>query len=397
MSRKKVSVLTFCLFVILFFILTGAYINSTDFFRRIAADHCKASGRYPQAIAFYKKIIRKDSVKKHLIGSDFASVNFNLGYLYAQIGLTNSAIESYASGSARSIDIKTEDYYSGDLEKDRLIAVGLLEAGNWDAAIDEFQKMKRRYPRSADIDSYLRTADSLKQEGIASGRRDIFFDIGDAYIRNRLFDEARPFFTRRILDYGVHPLEVLRHLRRAYYADPDIKQKVWGDEIYVTLEDFERIKPHLKRWITQARPRTNDHHISDEVAFKGARSEFLDILYSKKDYDYWIVDVDIPLDGDLPLGLRVFVKSKERFIGHLKENIIYSGGKGSSVIERPDVKINAGDGWEMQRTVGLYEKAQAIGEEIGCGGCTIKMDKVIIDTAGGSNQFYVDDIELFIE
>jgi len=397
MSRKKLSVLTFCFFVTLFFILTGAYLNSTDLFRKIVADYCKASGRYSKAVVLYKKIIRRDKVKKHLIDSDFASVNFNLGHSYAKIGLINLAIESYAGGSARSSDIKTGDHHRGDLENDRLIAIGMLEAGNWDGAIDRLQRIKRLYPEFADADTYIDMADSLKTADFAAGGKDFFIAIGDAYIENRLFGEARPFFTKRILDYGVHPLEVLNHLRRTYYADQEIKQKVWGDEIYVILEDFERIRPRLKRWITRARPRTNGHHISEEVAHKGARSEFLDICYSKKDYDYWIVDVDIPLDGDLPLGLRVFIKSKERFMGHLKENIIYSEGKGSSVIERPDVKIDAGDGWEMQRTVGLYEKAQAIGEEIGCGGCTIKMNKVIIDTAGGSDQFYVDDIELFVE
>lgn len=361
------------------------------------ADYYIKNCQHINAIKLYNKILRKNSVRKNLKERNFAKINFDLGYLYSQLNFINPAIESYARGSAKFAIVGIDHYYRrDDLEKDKLLAIGFLEAGRWDIAIEEFKKLKQLYPQFLEVEKYIKTAMNLKEKNSRRDDRNFYFMVGEAYIQNQLFNEAKVFFTKRILDYGFHPLEVLNYLNQAYSQNREIREKVWGDNIYVTLEDFETIEPQLSKWVGNAKSKVNSHHITTDAAYKGIHSEFLDITYTKAGFDYWTKPVDMLLTNpNLVLAVRMFIKSEELFKGCLEINISYPK-QGTSGIWQADVKENTAGGWEECRIDNLSEKAKTIASRFNWNTSEMKLDRIIIDTAGVSNKFYIDEIELYL-
>lgn len=390
------SIALFCV------ILAGLQVNSSAQFRIRRAACYEDNRLYDDAIKTYIKILRKDSVKKDLSPKLFAKVHFDLASLYAEKALSDVAIESYAAGSARYPDIGLMGHAGeADLAKDRLAAIGLLEGGRFDLAVKEFRRLKEQYPYFQDSERYIATASSLSKQGMIIGDKNFFFSIGDAYIQNQLYEEARAFYTKRILDYGVAPIETLKYLREKYSDDDDtdIKRKVWGDNIFVTLEDFETMSPRLARWLCSSFSVINGHYITKDAAYKGSRSEFLDITYTKGGFDYWAKNTNLPMDtADLKLGVRLFVKSDPPSPQYLACDFVYPSQKntGTSI---SFTKQDVGNGWKEFKMEDLQGTARGIAARPGYIWDTKRMfmGKIVFANEKGiSCKVYVDNIELYL-
>jgi tetratricopeptide (TPR) repeat protein len=376
--------------------LTGFQINSTAWFRLKLADVYRNNRQYKDAIRIYNKILRKDGVKKHLPEKLSARVSFDLARLYSGLELKNMAIESYARVFAKYADIDVDTHHNGsDLDKDKLLAIGLLEGGRFESAIKELQRLEGRYPDFQDAQKYITTARDLEKSGFTDNEN-FYFSIGDAYIQNKLFKEARAFYTKRVLDYGIPPMDVLGYLDRKYRDEGGIKEKVWGSHIYVILEDFETIEPQLSVWIRGSRPKVNSHRVTNECAYGGYYSEYLDLTYYAKGPEYWQRTAHVPLyNTKLKLGVRLYVKSAEPSAHTLLFDILYP--KQGITGAFPDSEIrDAGGGWQEYRSRDLAASAKSIAQAHNWKTEDMFMDKVVLDTQGISNKFYVDNIELYI-
>jgi len=267
--------------VLLFIVGLSLYVNSAWWFRLRLCKYYEKNNHYVKAINTYRKILIKDDVKEGLDDKIRGEINFSLGRLYAELNLVNLAIESYAKGTEAYPGMKVDEYYTRhDLDKDKLIAIGLLEGGNPDGAIDEFIRLDQFYPEFLQAREYIKIASDFKGRGWRGSDKKTLFLLGDGYIQSGLFNEARAFFTKRILDYGVEPIHVLDYLQDKYAGDTDTIQTVWGDDIYVTLEDFEAIEPRLIKWVSNVKKKTKNHSITSESPYRGLYSEFLDIDYA---------------------------------------------------------------------------------------------------------------------
>lgn len=385
--------------------LTGLQINSSVWFRLKLADFYKTNRQYAEAIRLYEKILTKNNTKRVLNDKIFSRINFDLGYLYNKVNLVNPAVEFYARGSAGFPRAGIEDYcFKNHFDYCKLLLIGSLEAGELDKAIECFESIKRFYPKASGAEKYFDVATLLKKENLLQGDKNFYFLIGDAYIQNQLFDEARAFFTKRILDYGIEPVQVLAYLQKKYAKNTEIIEKVWGKNIYVTLEDFEAVQPRLFHWLSSMGAKVNSHHIADEVVYKGCYSEFFDIAYAlDKEYapsgsTYLLVKlVNISLKATNPnMGLRLFIKSIGPSGYNLRLNIIYPASEITGTCG-VSFKQDAGDGWEEYRVENLFENAKTIASDRNWGIDGMRADKIIIDTGCFSTKFFVDEIELYLK
>jgi len=336
-------------------VLIVMQINSTAWFRTGLADYYKDKGQYARAIGLYNEILTKDSVKKGLDDKAFSEVNLKMGALYARLGLRNLAIESYAMAALRSPDL-------GYSDKDRLFAIGVFEA-----------------------------------RALSSGTKDSLFAAGDAYIKDGSYDEARAFFTKRILDYGANPFEVLVYLQERYGRQKGVRQAVWGRQIYVVLEDFEDLKPRLGEYLGASR--VNNHYIAQDFVYKGRYSEFLDVTCpdpARSGSNYWVINTRIPLKDDgLRLGIRIAVRKTKPQACELGINVRYSGDGISDVFPKP-VRQDLGGGWEEISIEDFLPRVKGVASRYRWSTGDMVIDKIIFDTMGNNNKFYVDNIELYI-
>lgn len=403
--NKKFRYISFGIFCVT---LIGLQINSAVWFRMKLADYYKSNCEYVKAIKLYDKILRRNSVKGSLDSRTFSEINFDLGYLYRKLNLSNLAIESYTAGSEKFIiDIKDSYYVTGDLEKDKLPALGLLEAAKWNRAIKEFQRLKQFHPNSYGIiDRYIKAVTILKNEGLTPAVKDFYFKIGDAYIQSRLFNEAKSFFTKRILDYGIEPVPVLAYLQKKYGNNTQVVKDVWGDDIYVTLEDFETVRPRLNKWVSNIWGKVYNHCITDEAAYKGYRSEFFDISYTGVykgtdrsyggDYYYLVKIVNIPLQHKaLNLGLRLFIKNNRPYKNNLCFNTLYTAA-GESGICGASSRKEMGNDWWQYKIEGLFKIAKFVAADRRWDIDRMVIDKVMVDTKGICGIFFIDEIELYL-
>lgn len=383
--------------IIFVFICGCLYLNSTTWFRLKLAENYENKQNYIKSVQVYNKILRKDRLEKCLNEQALSRIYFKIGCVYSELKLENSAIESFAKCDIKFFPREIDNYYTGqNLEKEKLLAIGLLEAGKFNIAIEQFQKLKQLYPRFEKADKYINTLVGLKKQNARLDNRAYLFILGGAYIKNQLLGEAKTFFAKRIIDYGISPVEVLSYLHKKYSKDKEIIKEVWGDNIYVTLEDFESIGSCLTNWVSIANANINNQYTSISSAYKGRRSEFLDITYCKAAYDYWTKSLDIPLSkADFMLGIRVFIKSNEPFKGYLEVNFSFPS-QGVSGIWQEDASKDAGEYWQERRIDDLYGKAKIMASKFNWDISGIKLDRVIINTAGISNQCYFDEIELFL-
>jgi len=377
-------------------ILVSLWLNSSCWFRLKLIDYYKDKGQPKKVIQLYNKILRRNNIKEELNNETFVEIYFGLGFLYAGFNLSNLAIESYARGSEKSVEAVIGSYYQrDDFKQDRLIAIGLLEAGKSKAAINELQRLKRIYPNFENAEKYISVADALLTMDLAVDD-EFYFKLGDAYIQYGLFDEARNFFAKRILYYGINPIQMLTYLHQNYSESREVIRRVWGDDIYVTLEDFEVLNPQLIQWVSKIKVKVNRHSIVDRVAYKGNRSEFLDISSMEKGRDLWVKIVNISLDDmSFDLGVRAFIRSKKPSPHSLRFNVKYPRCHESGVSSGSEGR-ELGGGWREYRIENLGERARRIALRRGWNTERMFVDKVILDTQGVSNQFYIDDVELYL-
>ncbi|MFC1646104.1 hypothetical protein ACFL2Y_02890, partial [Candidatus Omnitrophota bacterium] len=291
------------------------------------------------------------------------------------------------------------DYY-----KDKLIAIGMLEIGKFDMSLEILGMLMKHYIHHddyAEFDMYKGAIQFLKERADFKDHKSFIYLIGDAYIQNKLFNDANEFFTQRILNYGINQFDLLNYLQKEYQDKTEIKEKVWGEEIYVTIENFEEIETVLTNWVSRAsESRIRSHYIDNQVCLKGKHSEWFDVFYLGKhkrgDFDCWIKSVNIPLsETSLKLGIRFYLKkiiSSEMGAGI---NVIFPKNEisGSYSINLPKDKSND---WYECRINDLYDSANTIAKPRNWSMEDSYIDKIIISTSGSTNKFYIDEIELFI-
>jgi len=391
------------LLAILLLSLGCVYLNSSYWFRLKKIYFFKRKDECKQAIKICRKIIRKNYVKNTISKEKIAESYFDLGLLYAKLNLRNKAIESFAIGSKNSSKIDFNKYYkNNDIIQDKLLAIGLLESGRWSEAIEELYKLKESYKYNfPDSQNFINLAKDLNRVNLSIEEEDTLFLIGDIYIERSFYEEAREFFTNRILDYGIDPLRVLRYLKQKYGDNENVKQKVWDSEIYVVLEDFEDIETQLSKWIGTKESFVYSHRISDEVSYKGNNSEFLYIDYKVNklfgDYDLWEKTTKFTLsDRDLKLGVRFYVKSIKPAFRSISINFLFEKSGTSGVFDSGSENIrDTENSWKEHRVEDLYIVAERIADQTGWNTNEIIMDKIILNTRCRSGSLFVDEIELF--
>ena len=149
--------------------------------------------------------------------------------------------------------------------------------------------------------------------------------------------------------------------------------------------------------------KVNNHRIAKGIAYKGYNSEYFDITYTRNrklgDYDYWAKIVKIPLNSEnLNLGVRLFINSINSSEFNLCFNAIYPKQKVSGVYECPNcaVKQNIVGGWQEYSKENLFEAAREVALPRNWSIDEVIVDKIIIDTRGVSNKFFIDEIQLFL-
>lgn len=365
------------------------------------------NGRYEEAARIYKTILRKNDIKKDMSKAALSAINLSVSQIYARLGLSNLAVESLS----RVIPVKSgiekkNRFFEDDIDKDKLFGLGAIEGGKPDEAIRLFNRIRPFYTAGFDIsliNAYISVASGLKGSGLAAGSADFYFKIGDLYIANRLYSDARQFYTRRIIDYGVNPVSVLYYIREKYSQNAEIVKNVWGDDIYVTLEDFEGLDPKFHNWVSNITGKIYSHRITREAARRGLCSEFYDIVYSGTyqgpdpswggDYYYLAKVVSIPLKPHI--GLRMYVKSEKSRKCSLCFNAVYPSSNTSGIGGNFSVH-DAGNGWYRYEINDLYGDARTIASSRGWSTEGMMMDKVIFDAKGFTGIFFIDEVELFL-
>ncbi len=368
-------------------ILGALYLNSTTWFRLKLADYYMRTQNYDKAVFIYKKALRKE--------------NFNLGYnakvkvnfieLQLRDAYLKSAVYHFNEGNL----------YLKDLDPET------LNLPFFDKTMQEYIKITKLYEDYKKIFTFIPEVIKNKWDKIIKEshetKMESCFAFGEQYVKKGMWQAAKTFYTKTIIKY-LNPAVVLERLDTLYNIDErsDIKEKIWGDEIFVTLEDFEdTTMPVLDPWITRVLKLTvNSHIIAKNISHTGRRSEYFDLTYAKHDtqnYDYWVKPLNLPLNNPkLVLGIRVFIKSEKPFGGRLKINITYPKAGGKSPFLEADTKKNLPDGWEEQSMDNLFEKAKTVALENNWNINGMRIENIAIDTHGFSNKFYIDDIELYL-
>ena len=104
----------------------------------------------------------------------------------------------------------------------------------------------------------------------------------------------------------------------------------------------------------------------------------------------------IPLDTFVsPLGIRLFIKPENPFRGILRITVRCSKQK-KEIALAVDTKAVINQGWQIQQINDLFKKARDVALLKGWDTSEMFIDRVILDTRGVSNYFYVDEIELYL-
>lgn len=381
MDNKRWTIL-----IILFLILLALWLNSTTWFRLKLADYYMREQNYDKAISICKKILRKE--------------NLTAGYqILDSVGIFKERLITFLLTNAYLKNAESHFEQAKDYFKPTTLDFHLF-----DRAMTEYEEINRLYEDCQKTFASIPEELSNKWQEILKKSNEekskACFAFGQEYIKRKMWQEARIFYTKKILKY-LNPVAVLEKLDRLYNTDEylDIKEKVWRQDIFVTLEDFEDSNdPVLIEWPIDAKPIVNAHVISKDVSHTGRRSEYLDLSYAEGGgiHDYWMKSVNLPLTNPaLPLGIRVYIKSSEPFKGALRIHITYLK-EGTGAFWDSDVRQEVGGGWEVKKTENLMDNVIALGSSRNWNIDEMVIDNVLINTGGISNKFYVDDIELYL-
>lgn len=393
MALHRIKFILFFLFCIS---LIALQIGSTACFRVRLADYFCRNHEYAKCISVYSRVLVRNNIKQSLSSQALSEIYSTLADAYAQIDLRNAAIKAYSEAAAENPVAVLASYNNTSLQRGLLPAIGVLESGNFDIALEKFKSLTKLYPDSSVLDMYTATADMLLKNPVSGSDISIYFSIGDAYISNGLFNEAKEFFTKRIIDYGVGPMDVLRYLNKQYSPSISVKRHVWGDNIYVVLESFEAISPRLSRLMSNLRSRVKSHSIVYDASGKGFL-ETLDIDYTGKGYDFWAKEAKFLLkDTDPALGIRIRIKSHDVSAALLYFEVIYPQDNTVSVCTHRTLRRDIGGGWFEYAIEGLYNEAKAIAPVNNRGTEEFLFSRVIVDTQGVTNKFLIGNVELFL-
>lgn len=379
------------------------YLNSATLFRFKMASFYVQKKNYIRAISIYSKIIRKESLKtssREYMPGPLSRAIFMRGSTYSISNMSNKAIEEF---------IKAINSYPGlskillayaKLPREYLtLGTAFLEIGSWDLAIQSFSQCPNCAEYKAEISQFISIAEKIKSKSITRNLGDdLYLSIGGAYIENKMWDTARAFFTKRALT-RIAPIKVLEYLDRKYNHNDaaEIKQKTWGKNIYVSLEDFEVAENQLYPWPGgDTKPVVNRHKISSIYASKGNCAELIDLTYKRGGDDYWAKVVNLPVSTSLRLGIRLFIKSQKPFGGYMTAHVDYPKQKMGSTWYSDRFEMTK-DGWQVRFIDNFCQQALSNGYANGWNTDEAKIDGIIIDTKGISNKIYVDEIELYIE
>ena len=342
-------------------------------------DYYYEQGNFDQAVNWYEKVVRKEALRPYQSRPDQTKYNKNIFKL-------KSALVSLAKDHLHRISNSSEPDVS--------------DPTSLDGKMREYGKIAQlfaiyRKHFAPNFEEVASTLNGILNE-IETKRIDFLLAFGGKYIQKNMWKEVKYFFTKRILGY-MDPISTLEKLGKLYGNDYKMREKIWGGDIFVTLEDFEDTnKPILKDWARSTEPTVNIHTISSKCVRTGNYSEYFDLSYGKSGYDYWAKSVNIPLSNpDLILGVRLFIKSKEQFRCSLRINIVYPK-QGINGVWQTDIHKNTMDGWEERRIDNLYDKARLIAFQQGWDMNGVTIDKIIVNTQGFSDKFYVDDVELYL-
>ncbi len=338
----KISSITF---FILFLLIV--YLNSTNWFRMVYADIYIGHSDYARAISIYKKILRKSSVGTSSERSGLSFIYYKLGNLYSKLNETNMAILNYS---------KTDQMSSGE---NISFAMGALESGKWKDALRVFTELKSNSKSTGFYEKYMVAAEGLMKTRESSGSDSFYFAIGDAYIENKLFDEAKEFFTRRILLYEIDPINVLAYVYKRYDNDTDIKRRVWGNSFYVTLEQ--------------------------------SKGDPLNTLSS------YIISNLIITPMQFSYGIRAFIVEPEKKEGIFQVNIVYPNHKsaaGGPIVAESQSKA-VGE-YSIYRVNELYAEALAISQYYGYDSTLMRIFSFEFKNPNKNPRYGIKTIQLFI-
>ena len=368
MNKSRIILVVFILLAV-----SILWVQSTDLFRLKLAGYYRNNNDLDKTMHLYKKVLRKNLVESKNLSRD--PLGMELIDIYSQRieSRLNSADANLTVSDFPDMDIfikginEYQDIYR--LNTDYGKVLGKVDSQRWRRLIDEVKKRKVTY----------------------------CIDFSQRYIRRGMWDRVKKFYTQDMAEY-FNPQDMLERLTD-FYDTPEnagIKEKIWGDTVYISLEDFEdNDSPKFQYWAGNTEPEVNSHRLSRKASFRGEQSEYLDISYKKRGFNYWAMGNTIPLDESLDsIALRLYVRSRDKFGGGLVLNIYYPESRQSCVIRSHDFRdIN---GWQEIYITEIYNKAKDCAIKNGWDIRDMYIHRVGIDDYGISNELWIDSLEMFI-
>jgi len=362
----------FLIIVVFAFALGSLCLNSSTWFRLKLARFYEKRRSELDEMRVYKKIVRKGMVTN----SRYKSKKVESTLLALIIKNINR-------------DLKACDWY---LKNNK----GKIE--DFEKGMDAYAKVEQVYVEYSPIFSKLSPA-IWNGVGVKIKNNKFKFCILYAkyYIEKEEWVKAREFHTKELVKY-YEPERLLISLADIFNLpnNSEIKKKIWGDEVYVSLNDLDiKEAPILNFWTGNTESKVNFHGLTDKESYRGNISENLKIVYTKAGYDYWAFFIDIPLGAQMGnVGLRTYLKGEDGFKGALVVNINYPLAKRSGVLRSDRVKV-LNNNWQEAIITDIYKKAKSMADQMGWSIQDMYIDRVGIDTAGYSGNIYIDDFELF--
>jgi hypothetical protein len=260
------------------------------------------------------------------------------------------------------------------------------------SAQGEIESAERLYSRFFDFVYPLGLGYTVQKDLL-----DSYFLAGSYRIRKKEFARARSILNKGADSTGEW-FQLLGKLRGAFGGETAIVQETWGDDIFLTLEDFRSSDPGFRHYTANDLTEivTDEHSMVNEEKEGGKSSEHIKVrnLHGSSEYNYWIFPIGVELKEGMPLGIRVFV----RF------------GAGSSLADfRVEVQYANGwtgiwDNFEWEELGGgryvfqghdLFSMARIRGESQGFDTREMSINGLILNMTGPLVDIYIEEIQLF--
>jgi hypothetical protein len=347
------------------------------------------------AIRVYESILRKTSVERAhgRAAKDTnleALVLLRMAELFNKKGMRSRAMQEYyrsliispTGKNATSLGPRTPEEY-------RDFAMTILEEKRGSealACLDFFDDGKAAW------DEYKAIARTIV---IPAEPRDYYYALASAYIEGKLWSEARLYMTKRILHF-VHPLDALDFAVTRYGSPQarEIREQVWGRDIFVTISDFEQeAHPVFSHWVSRSLPKAFAQGFQPD-GFRGS-AEYLQISYDASGgYDLWVVITNVPLNEPIgfDVGARLYCSSGNVV---LNANVIYPAENKSALLNSSTV-MPVREGWFEHSIAGLGALGRDFARTHSWRDRDMYVDKIVLDTRGTSGRISIDEIQLYV-